>query len=120
MGNSDVLKWSKLIPLSKNEVEKLSLKNIQGVFRISKKEHDDKFYVVYVGSSQDLSETLLKLFSDKENNFLKIDGDFSFRYAEVKSEEMRRAIEKQMYKQYVPKFNPTEPKSDLDVRVNLN
>jgi hypothetical protein len=119
MGNTDsVLKWSTLIPLVKSQVEGLSLGGIEGVYRISKKENDDKFYVVLIGSATDLNTELLKQISRAE--FSKQSGEFSFRYAPVTGEEMRKAIEKQMYKQYVPRFNPTEPQSTLEVKVNLN
>jgi len=122
MANYDIiLKWSQLIPFTFDEVSKLAINGVAGVYRISKKEPDGKFYVVFIGSTVDLDKELLELISNKNNNFLKQDGEFSFRYAPVdKGEETRKAIEKQMYKQYVPKYNTKEPISSLDVKVNLN
>lgn len=116
------LEWSTLTSLTRENIEKLKLDGIEGVYRISRKESDGKFYVVLVGSMLDLKAELLKLIS--ENSAFKIyfeqGGDFSFRFASVKGEEVRKAIEKQMYKQYAPKFNPSEPNASLDVKVNLN
>ena len=121
MGNSDlILQWSKLIPLKKNNIEEYIKEDIGGVFRISKKDTDDKFYVVFVGSNSSLKSELIKLVSDKENNFLNQNGEFSFRYAPIKDEETRKAIEKQMYKQYAPEYNPKEPISALEIKVNLS
>lgn len=118
--NYDInLVWSKLLPLTREEIEKLNSNVIEGVFRISKKEADGKFYVVFIGSATDLKKELDSLIS-QENSFFKQGGDFSFRYAPIKGEEKRRAIEKQMYKQYTPQHNPKEPTSSLDIKVNLN
>ncbi len=101
-------------------MEALSLSGVEGVFRISRKELDGKFYVVFIGSSQDLRQELSTLISQKDTNFLKPGGDFSFRYAPLKGDEARKAIEKQMYKQYAPMFNHKEPQSALDIKANLN
>jgi hypothetical protein len=118
-----ILKWSKLTPLNKTEIEKIT--DISAVFRLSKKQpSDNKFYVFYVGSTQELKKELLKLISEDNDNallkaFLKV-GTFAFKYAEVKDEDIRKAVEKQMYKQYAPEFNTQEPNSPLDIKTNLN
>lgn len=116
------LEWSTLTPYTKENIEKLKLEGIEGVYRISKKEQDGKFYVILVGSATDLKAELLKLIS--ENSLFKIyfdqGGDFSFRVASLKDEVMRKAVNKQMYKQYAPRFNTNEPDSTLDVKINLN
>jgi hypothetical protein len=118
MANSDLtLQWSKLVSLTESEIKKLP-KEIESVYRISKKAPDEKFYVVFIGSGLNLEDDLRKLLSEKD--FLKQKGEFSFRYAPIKGEETRRAIEKQMYKQYAPTYNSKEPESSLDVRANLN
>ena len=118
MENLDLtLQWSKLIPFTNDAIKPL-LNGIEGVYRISRKEPDDKFYVVFIGSSPDLGDELSKKLS--ESIFIKQDGNFAFRYASIKGEEKRKAIEKQMYKQYAPQFNQTEPQSSLDIKVNLN
>ena len=117
MEHSDlILEWSKLLPLIKDEIDKLN-SGLEGVYRISKKEPDGKFYVVFVGSTSDLKEELLKKLVSEE---FKQVGEFSFRHSSVKGEEIRKAIEKQMYKQYAPKYNFKEPNSSLDIRVNLS
>ena len=117
--NYDInLIWSTLLLLTSEEVNKLNGGGIEGVFRISKKEADGKFYVVFIGSASDIKNELNLLLS-KEDGFLK-QGEFSFRYAPIKGEEKRKAVEKQMYKQYIPQYNPKEPVSTLEVKVNLN
>ena len=121
MERSDLaLEWSKLLPLEKDEVDKLDGTKLEGVYRISKKEPDGKFYVVFIGSTSDLKDELLKLISKESDNFFKQGGEFSFRHSLVKGEEIRKAIEKQMYKQYAPEHNSKEPNSSLDIKVNLN
>ncbi|MDO8639452.1 MAG: hypothetical protein Q7R53_00865 [bacterium] len=118
--NYDInLVWSTLISLSSEEVDKLNGGGIEGVFRISKKESDGKFYVVFIGSASDIKNELSSLLSE-EKGFLKQGGDFAFRYAPIKSEDKRKAIEKQMFKQYVPRYNSKEPVSPIEVKVNLN
>src|SRR6185503_20475629 len=101
---------------------KLKLDGVEGVYRVSKKEPDGKFYVVYIGSAPDLKSELLKLISESSpfQTYYSQGGDFSFRYAPLAGEEMRKAVEKQMYKQYAPRFNSREPISPLEVKANLN
>ncbi|HEV7449084.1 MAG TPA: hypothetical protein VGP13_00905 [Candidatus Paceibacterota bacterium] len=120
MANELILQWSKLIPLTSNEIEALPLNGVEGVFRVSRKEQDGKFYVVFVGSSLNLGQEFSTLILQKDTNFLKQGGEFSFRYAPLKGDESRKAIEKQMYKQYAPVFNSREPQSTLNVKANLN
>lgn len=127
-----ILTWSKLLPLKEEEIEKLG--NIGAVFRISKKQPDEKYYVCFVGSTSDLKNELsyiVGLSSDGRTNydkgnyailkmFITQSGDFSFRYAPVEDGLMQKAIEKQMYKHYAPEYNLKEPVSNLDVKLNLN
>lgn len=118
--NYDInLVWSTLIRLTSEKLDKLNNGMIEGVFRISKKESDGKFYVVFIGSATDIKGELTSLLSKKEDNFLR-KGEFSFRYAPIEGEEKRGAIEKQMYKQYFPQYNSKKPISSLEIRVNLN
>lgn len=119
----EALNWSKLIALNSENIKKIE--NRSAVFRLSKKQPDEKFYVFFVGSTKTLKDELLRLESDKNDNvplrmYLAQGGDFSFRYALVEDEDMQKAIEKQMYKHYAPEFNVKEPNSSLDVKVNLN
>lgn len=117
------INWSKLIPLTKEEIAKLG--DVGGVYRISKKADDEKYYVFFVGSFENIKKKLLLHMSEAETNvrlqkFLSQGGDFVFRYAVVQEKSIREAIEKQMYKQYIPEYNPEEPKSSLDIEANLN
>lgn len=117
------LTWSKLILLKKDEIEKLG--DVGGVYRISKKSDDGKYYVFFVGSGENIKEKLLQHISGNEpnsklNNFLKLGGDLVFRYAVIKDKSIQEAIEKQIYKTYLPEYNPEEPKSSLEIEANLN
>ena len=115
--------WSKLIPLKKEYVEKLG--DFGGVYRISKKSEDGKYYVSFVGSAENIKVKLLRHLSDEEpdtrfRQYLSQGGDFSFRYAQSSDKGVQQAIERQMYKHYIPEYNPEEPKSSLDIEANLN
>ena len=117
------LNWSKLIPFTEEEIKKLGV--ISGVYRLSKKADDEKYYVFYVGSTDDLKVRLLLLFkNDTENSklnvFLKTGGEIRFRYAVVKEKNIQEAIEKAMFKTYLPEYNTEEPKSSLEIEANLN
>lgn len=117
------LNWSKLLSLKEDDIKKIE--NTPAVFRFSKKGSDGKFYVFFVGSTANLKDELSKLISDKnENTSLKVylaqGGDFSFRYALVEDENIRKAVEKQMYKHYAPELNTKEPSSPIEVKVNLS
>ncbi|MFH1990559.1 MAG: hypothetical protein ABIJ19_01765 [Patescibacteria group bacterium] len=117
------INWSKLIPLKKEEIEKIVASG--GVYRISKKADDGKYYVFFIGHDENIKEKLLLHLSEEETNlrlkaFLKLGGDFKFRYAIVKEKNTQEAIEKQMYKIYLPEYNLEEPKSLLDIEANLN
>jgi hypothetical protein len=118
MGNDLVLQWSILIdlPTKSEEINMLDVDG-EGVFRISKKENDGQFYVIYIGSATSIKEELLRLSKD---SFLNQGGEFSFRYALVSGESTRKAIEKQMYKYYAPMYNNTEPESSVVINANLN
>jgi hypothetical protein len=122
MEQQHILNWSKLIIFNIENVGKIQ--NLPAVFRLSKKLTDGKFYVFFVGSTAILKDDLLKLLSENNDDIsLKsylADGEISFRYALVEDENMRVAIEKQMYKHYAPQFNIKEPSSSLDLKVNLN
>lgn len=117
------LSWSKLLPLTKTELTKLG--NIAGVYRLSKKADDGNYYVFFVGSTENIKDKLNLHMSEEETNtklrdFLASGGDFSFRYAIVTDKGQQEAIERQMYKHYLPEFNPSEPNSSLDIEANLN
>ena len=112
--------WSKLLPLKHDELEKLE--TFSGVYRLSKKKDDGKYYVFFVGSGEDVKEKLLSHIStetDRIKAYIAQD-DCSFRYARVPDKGIREAIEKQLYKHYLPELNSDEPKSSLDIEANLN
>ncbi len=116
------LKWSKLLPLTKEEIDKLD-SNIGGVYRFSQKKLDGKYYVFFVGSAGNLKEKLLGHLSNNNlsvEKYIKQEGDFVFRYSIIESEDIRKAVEKQMYKHYAPEYNLEEPISPLSLIVNLN
>lgn len=116
--------WSKLIPLTEERIQ--GIENIPAVFRISKKDPDGKFYVVFVGDTTALKNELEQLRTDpKEKSFLLslyiLRGDeLSFRYAQLADTTERKAVTKFLYKHYSPEANIEEPESDADLRVNLN
>lgn len=115
--------WSKLIPFKKENIEKLN--DVGGVYRISKKAEDGKYYVFYVGSADNLKEALLNHLSENETNtrlkdLLRLGDDFTFKYAVIPEKSIQKAIEKQMYKTYMPEYNLEEPKSPLEIEGNLS
>ncbi len=79
----------------------------------------------YVGSAENLKEKLTQHKEPQEKNqklraFLNQDGEFVFRYAELPDHDLQIAVEKQMYKYYLPECNLEEPKGTLEVEANLN
>lgn len=123
MGTKIEIVWSRLIPLKSADIE--ALENVGGVYRLSKKKEDGKYYVFFVGSTDNIKNALSSHISPSEKNlrlrqYITQGGDFVFRYAVVADKSVREAIEKQLYKHYIPEFNPDEPKSTLDIEANLN
>lgn len=117
------LTWSKLTPLNKEQIDQLN--NVAGVYRFSKKADDGQYYVFFVGSADNIGEKLTEHLSSNEKNeklknFLNQSGDFVFRYAIVEEKNIQQAIEKQMYKYYLPEYNLEEPESTLEIETNLN
>ena len=117
------INWSKLIPLKEEDIKKIGA--VSGVYRLSKKADDGKFYVFFVGSAESIGDALLDHISATESNtrlkqYLSNGGEFVFRYAVVQEKSVQGAIEKQMYRQYIPEYNPKEPESSLDIEANLN
>lgn len=60
------INWSKLTQFTKTEVEKID--TVGGVYRISKKGDDGKYYVFFVGSSENLKQKLLLHLPESETN----------------------------------------------------
>jgi excinuclease UvrABC nuclease subunit len=117
------LTWSTLIALTDNNIE--TINNVAGVYRFSKKADDNQYYVFFVGSSDNIgatlkNHTLPSETNEKLRNFLNQGGDIVFRYAIVEEKNIQLAIEKQMYKYYLPECNLEEPQSTLEVEANLN
>lgn len=117
------LVWSTLIPLNESDINKIG--DVGGVYRLSKKSEDGKFYVFFVGSGENIKQRLSQHLSAAEDNqrlknLLKLGGDFVFRYAPIQDRGIREAIEKQIYRTYRPEYNSEEPKSSLEVEANLN
>jgi len=116
------LKWSPLVHIP-TDLQKIPSSGC--VYRLSKKESDGKFYVFFVGSAENLKEALkINLSEDEKNEKLKLfllqKADFAIKYAEVTNKELRVAIEKQLYKHYMPITNLAEPISLLEVEFNIN
>lgn len=117
------ISWSKLLPFNDTQINKLG--DVSGVYRLSKKEADGKFYVFFVGSAENIKTKLLHHLTPAEENlrlkaFLQLGSDYSFRYADIPDKGTREAIEKQLYKHYLPPANTEEPLSDLDIEANIN
>ena len=60
------INWSRLLPFNKAEIEKLG--NISGVYRLSKKADDGKYYVFFIGSAENIKEKFLLHLSNKESD----------------------------------------------------
>lgn len=116
------LTWTKLAALNPAEVNKIA-DSIKGVYRLSYKSDDGKFYVFYVGQSEDLKKKFLEhLAENEQNEGIKHNvslGKCFFRYAQVSQDYIRSAAEKQMFKHYQPHWNKKEPEGRDDVVVNL-
>lgn len=112
--------WSKLLSFKKEEIEKLE--EFSGVYRLSKKKEDGKYYVFYVGSAENIKEKLLSHLSEDSDRVKQFStlGDCSFRYAPIAEKNIRESIERQLYRHYLPELNPKEPESFLDIEANLN
>lgn len=98
--------WSNRYLYTKDNVKKYAPTK-GGVYRLIN-EKDSKFYVFYVGQSNDLERRLLEHISDSEENkcikkHLK-DYTCHFRFAEVSSSE-RDKLEKEQIDEYKPDCN---------------
>lgn len=117
------LTWTKLTELTKSSVQALA-DNMPGVYRLSYKADDDKYYVYYVGKAEDIKDRLLEHLSSGEKNicirnYLSGKSCF-FRFANVTKSYIRDAAERQMYKHYEPTCNEKEPEGRDDVKVNMS
>ncbi|OGK16583.1 hypothetical protein A2774_03145 [Candidatus Roizmanbacteria bacterium RIFCSPHIGHO2_01_FULL_39_12c] len=118
------LTWTRLTSLNEETINAIE-SGLPGVYRLSYKSlQDGSYYVFYVGRAEDLKQRLLAHLSPTEENvciknYLE-QFDCYFRYAIVENEKVRGAAEKQMFKQYQPVCNISEPDGPEDIQVNLD
>jgi len=118
------LNWTKLEQLTNEAATNLD-NDIPGVFRLSYKHKDDKYYVFFVGQSTSIKEYFLAYYEDGviDNVCVKnhiSSGNCYFRYAQISNEEVRNATEKQAYNLYKPECNKVQPQGRDDIQVNLS
>lgn len=116
------LDWSRLTELNDTNVKSIPDK-LPGIYRLSHK-RDDKYYVFYVGQSDNIRKRLLEHLSSSESNegikHYIAEKKCYFRYAKVEKEDVRKAAKRQMYKLYEPSWNEAMPDGRDDIEVNLN
>lgn len=118
------LEWSRLLTFTSEGVLG-NIPNSPGVYRLSQKSQDGKFYVFYVGKTDDLKKRIAEhLGGGGENSCIRQHltqkDTLAFRYALVPDEKTRSDIERYMYKYYAPECNTQEPSGSNGVEVNLN
>lgn len=118
------LEWSKLLMFSADGVLN-NIPNSQGVYRLSQKSQDGKFYVFYVSETDNLKSKLSEhLDGQGENQCLKErltqKSILAFRYAVVTDEKVRSDAKRYMYKYYAPECNAQEPVGLNGLEINLN
>ncbi len=115
------LKWTERIPLTKTGVDKIN--SIAGVYRLIYKESDDKYYVYYVGQTDDLNDRLSQHLSDNEENECcqKHLDKYTcyFRAAAISTQANRDGAEVALYNQYKPTCVERVP--DVDpIEINFD
>lgn len=117
--------WSPLFHLDKERIEKIPV-NSKGVYRLSSKnESDGKYYVFYVGESEDLKKELLNHISDNEENICiknfvgATKLQCAFRYSIIDELEFRMAFVRMAYNLYQPVCNTSLPDGRDDIEINL-
>lgn len=116
------INWSILKSLNAVEVNSIPEK-LPGVYRLSYKAEDEKTYVFYVGQAVDIKTRLKQHFEESENICIKnytSSKSCYFRFAIIRRDYVRNAVERLAYKKYRPSCNEKEPEGSEDVFVNLN
>ncbi len=116
------LTWTNLITLNRDSANEIP-ENLPGVYRLSYKGDDGKYYVFYVGQATDIKSRLLQHLSDSESNMCirnYLTRECSFRYAKVINENVRNSAERQMYNYYEPSCNERKPDGNDEIQVNLS
>jgi len=115
------LVWTKLTEFNETNIK--SIPEEPGVYRFSYKK-DDKYYVFYVGQSDNIRKKFLEHMSPIESNeeikSYIAEKKCYFKYAKVTEEDIRKAVERQLYKHFDPKGNKIMPDGRDDVTVNIN
>ena len=115
------LSWSKLLPLNKENIEKLD-KNIAGVYRISREE-ESKTIVFFISETKDLKNDLLNILNTGSNEC--VDATVKsyscyFRYSIIEEINVIEATLRKMYKVYQPQCNQNDIQAGENIEVNLN
>lgn len=115
--------WSLLYSLKEENINSLD-SNLAGVYRLSYKDMDGKFYVFFVGQSDDIKKSLEKHNSKEEENICILNyvssKECSFRYSKITDKDVSEATLWQAYSLYQPTCNIGVPARKHDITVNLN
>ena len=114
--------WSNLAFLTQDIIDKID-SNTPGAYRLSYKDVDEKFYVFFVGQSDDIKQSLsTHLSGDEENicvkNFVAT-KKCAFKYSKIEDSDIRQATLREAYKLYQPTCNSGMPDGRDDIIVNL-
>jgi len=103
--------WSDLVELTPDTVQKI-VESKPGVYRMSSKRNDGKYYVFYVGQATDVRARLLQHLGDnEENECIRSERvkDCVFRFTYVDSQRERDSVESQTIQEYNPNCNTKKP-----------
>lgn len=115
--------WTKLVPLNDEEINKIP-ENSKGVYRLTfHNAVDDKYYVFYVGTADNLKEKLRSHLNETDilciRNYIDTKKCF-FRYSIITEEYVRNAAARRVYKYFEPPCNTTEIEGRDDIEINVN
>lgn len=117
------IEWSSLIELTKETLAELPEQ--PGIYRLSYKSDEDKYYVFYVGTTTNLKTSIINHTEEKEDNVcIKARlsrGRCAVKYSVVENESVRASGLWQAYKFYQPSCNQTAVQHPGgDIVINLN
>ena len=100
--------FSDLHPYDRDTVRSIA-PHSAGVYRLSQRGSDSKFYVFYVGQGEDLADRLMDHLQDSEPNPCITSsvsgGDCAFRYITVPRKADRDTLESQQISEFGPRCN---------------
>ena len=116
------LDWSKLIPLTYKEIQKITASS--GVYRLSyTPDNGDNYYVFYVGKADNLKDRLLQHIGNLEDNTCIKDYirkySCSFKIAEISDAKIMANIERQLFSKFTPRCNFKEPEGEI-IEINFD